>query len=314
MEKINIEYENSSYKQKWGSIIIDLFCIFFVTFVFFSLNMMLNRTLPFYKSIISEQNTLKIESKLYLEDQSFIIDNLESNTDLTYEDKKETLRVILDDFYQNREFTSVEDLNDYNNRRLQVKENDVNLFYTSSSKIVENNLSPETYYNFYKDEINNHSIGLLYNNGRYVKTSQDIFIISLVSFIIDLFLSHVIFKLIIPLTLFKEGRRSLGMAVFKVSYVTVSGLNMKAKNYVFYWFMNFLVYYVVNFFSFLLVSIVSISMMYFSKSKQSFLEYVFNIYLVDSTSQDIYYDLEDYQDKIEKKKNAKLQNNDLLLK
>ena len=76
---------------------------------------------------------------------------------------------------------------------------------------------------------------------------------------------------------------------------------------------DLIVMYFVSFVSFLLPVFVSIGMMYFTKTNQNLSEYVFNVYLVDSKDDEIYFDYLDYQDKKESSKKVSVEHKDLRL-
>jgi len=316
-DKVKIEYSNASYKQRWGIYLVDLFFIFFVTFVFFSLNMMVNKEIPAFNKYNKQQESLKVDSNLYEEDGTFVIDYVnDENIFYSYEDKKDYLSKTIENFYLNTDFfASSYEYESYQQRQLDSVDNGIHLFERdSSNKIVETSLKPEVFYNFYVDEIENKCISYLYNNVNYANASRMIFIISISSFVLDLLVSYIIFKVIIPLTLFKKGRQTLGMKIFKAGYVGINAFNIKKGKYIGYCIFNFFIMYILNFVGFLLPSILSVSMMYFTKTKQGFCEYVFNFYLVSCLDHDIYNDYSEYIDQKDKKKNAKLENKDIILK
>lgn len=308
-----LSYSKANLNKRWGVYLIDLFCIFFFTFILFALENMIVKNVPSYLNLTSEKSKLKVESKLYLEDEKDIVTYANANLK-TYEEKKDFLSVRIDYFYKDTNFfTDSKSLEEYNLRKLEAKNQGNNLFLKEDDKIVENNLNPELLYNFYVTEINEHCLPLLFNSEVYTYSTKVLFLIQVSEFSIGLVISFVCFKVIIPLTCFKKGRQSLGMKVFKISYVQLDGFNIKTSKYLFKSLFDLIVMYFVSFVSFLLPVFVSIGMMYFTKTNQNLSEYVFNVYLVDSKDDEIYFDYLDYQDKKESSKKASIENKDLRL-
>ena len=199
-----LSYSKANLNRRWGVYLIDLFCIFFFTFILFALENMIVKNVPSYLNLTSEKSKLKVESKLYLEDEKDIVTYANANLK-TYEEKKDFLSVRI---------TDSKSLEEYNLRKLEAKNQGNNLFLKEDDKIVENNLNPELLYNFYVTEINEHCLPLLFNSEVYTYSTKVLFLIQVSEFSIGLVISFVCFKVIIPLTCFKKGRQSLRSLMF----------------------------------------------------------------------------------------------------
>lgn len=315
--QIEIEYKSVSVVKRFFSKFVDLFIIVFTCFVFFSLsNMFIVKNVDGYKNLINTQNKLKIESNLYLKDGTYVIDYVNTESFTNYESKKDYLSSTIEKFYTNQTFFNDSTYkNQYYQRALESKDSSSNLLFKLENAVLkENNLKPEDYYNFYKDEIENHCIGYLFNNSEYSNCTRLISLSLIITAFICLFISYVIYRVVLPLTCFKRGKQTLGMKLFKISYVGVDAFSVSGTKYVLKSIFDFVVYYLLNIVSFLIPLIISIGMMFLSKSGQDLSEYVFNVYPIDTKNDDVYTCYLEYLDGLDSKKRASIENNDFKLK
>ena len=75
-----------------------------------------------------------------------------------------------------------------------------------------------------------------------------------------------------------------------------------------------IIFVYLNFFAFLIPSILSISMMFLSKSSSSLVNYVFNDYMVDVTNQKIYYNALELEEAKFTLQKASIENKEFKLK
>lgn len=316
--EIEIEYKNASISKRFFSKFVDLFLIVFTCFIFFSLsNMFILKNVEGYTNLIKTQDELKIESKLYLEDGSYVLDYVETENFSNYESKKNYLAEVLNSFYDNDLFFEKNSTqkNEYYQRCLNQKDSlDNNMFYLQEGVIKEYNLNPKDYYNFYVDEIDGHAKSYLFNNINYANSTRLISVSQIVTCYICLFISYIMYKVIFPLTCFKRGRQTLGMKLFKISYIGVDAFNLSCFRYLGKAIFDFAIFYIVDIISFLIPLFVSIGMMFLTKTNQDLSEYVFNIYVVNSKDEDIYTCYLEYLDGQEAKKQASIENNEFKLK
>lgn len=296
------EYYTVKIHKKILASFVDLFIFICSTVVIFSLiNIGYQNLNGPFKNSVSENKSLRIESKLYNENDILITDEIESSSTMTYQQKKNELSYILDYFYSSTTFfPSNEGKVIYEGRKKEAIVDKQALFVLKDNTYVENkNIAPKKYYNFYKDEIENHALVYLNNNDKYVNNERKIFLILVLTILVISTLVYFIYYLILPSTIFKRGRQTLGMKLFKFSLIGVNALNVKISMYIVRCIFNFFVMYLLNVFSFFIVSLISLAMLYFSKRRQNLTNYIFNDYFVDTTVDDIYLNFYEYLDKNE---------------
>ena len=199
----------------------------------------------------------------------------------------------------------------YDKRKLESP----NLFEKNElDQVVERNVEAELLYNFYVNEVDNHALAYLLNNLEYIQLTQYIFNTLLVEIILSVFLSFIIYFYILPVTIFKRGRQTIGMKLEKVGIISIHAVNETLGIYSLRTLFMFVMFIGVNFVSFLIPTFVSIGMMYFSKRNSSLVNYVFNDYIVNVKDQDIYMDDLERIESQQSLKKLSIQNKDFSLK
>lgn len=315
-EMIDVEYTEARTYKRILAIFVDLFIFLFLTIVTFSLiNIGYQNVDGPYKNLNNENKTLRYESYLYNSEDKLITDYLENSETLTYEQKKNELAKALNNFYSsNRFFNGDEGKTIYNERKKEAKNGEVYIFELKDNEYIEKDLSPKIYYDFYKNEVNDHALAYLNNNDIYVNNNKKIFIVLILTIFLSSLPFFIIFYLVLPLTCFKRGRQTLGMKLFKISFISVNALNIETKKYILRVVFNFFIMYILNIFSFLIPTFVSLGMMFFTKTKQNLSDFVFNQYCVDTKVDDIYLDYYEYIDKKEFEKNIKISDKNIKIK
>lgn len=312
IDKPTLEYDKAKIYKRLLATFIDLFIIVILTFAAFSLSNMAIKYFPFYIDIIDRKTELEVDSNLFTEDHQSIIDYTKNEEVFkTYTEKKDYLKDKINLFYTS-DFVEdkTEALKEYDERKLAYKVDNISLFEYKNNEVIERSEKPEYYYTFYQNEINDQCLKTLYNNVDYISCTQKIFLTSLVNFVIWLIVFFTIFYLLIPLVFFKRGRQTIGMKIFRIGLIDGNALNISiGKYFLRYGFLLF-VMLILDFFAFLLPLIVSISMMYFTKTSQDLVDYIFNNYMVDVKNSEIYLNYLEYIDREETKKKVKLENKD----
>lgn len=296
------EYYTVKTHKKILASFIDLFLFIFSIAIIFSLiNIGYQNIDGPYKNSVLENKALRIESKLYNENDILITDEVDSSSTMTYQQKKNELSYILEYFYSSSTFfSSNEGKQIYETRKKEAISDNQALFALKDNVYEEiETISPEKYYDFYKDEIENHALVYLNNNEKYVKNEQRIFLILFLTILIISVFVYFIYYVLLPLTCFKRGRQTLGMKLFKFSLISVNALNVKTSKFLLRTVFNFFVMYLLNIFSFFIPSLISLAMLFFSQRKQNLTNYIFNDYFVDTSVDDIYLNFYEYLDKNE---------------
>ena len=314
--KIEVVYKKAKLSKRMLAYFIDIGLLIMSTLIMLSIINIPITSSPWYKSKDAELTELKNESGLY-ENGINIVDYLSTNEDYpSYEEKKNEIAKRIDNFYKNTTYFS--DLskikNDYDNRKLEAKKDGVNLFVNQDGQVVENAVSAESLYNFYVGEVENFTLAYLMRNTKYFYLTRFSFLVTVVEFVSLFTLFFLVYFLILPLTCFKRGRQTIGMKLEKIGIISLSAVNVSAGKYVGRFFFNYFVFFILNFVGFLIPSIVSITMMYVTKTNSNLPNYVFNDYAVDITDKTIYLNSLERAESEFKLQEISLENKDFTIK
>ena len=211
-------------------------------------------------------------------------------------------------------YDSAEDEAAYTTRRLSYVYEGTNMFVVSEGAVTEAVDNPSVYWRFYKKDAIDFAYKLVLTSPGYLDATRGVFLYFVVEALVCFTFSFSIFYVLLPLTAFRRGRRTLGKAVLKVGYLGADALNPSWKRYACYCLFLYGDIYLGSVVSFLIPIIVSVSMAFLSQRRQDLAEYVTNIYLVDNRSQEIYLDYGDYVVHTDERENATLENPDLRTK
>lgn len=308
-------YSPASFGKRIAAFVLDALLLLFAALTLFTLLNMGVQEMPFSKSNYETRSNIQNESGLYVDGTLISTYVNEDAANLSsYREKKDFLSDRLEKFYTLDAFFSDTSKHDeYSERRLEYKYEGTNLFIENNGKIEETSGNPQYFYDFYVSEVENYALPCLYSNDEYANTTVVYLLTMIVEFIIAMTLSAIIFLLVLPLTVFRRGRQTLGKKLFKISLLSVKAVNIKTSQYILRFIFIYFVYILLGFFSFLIPELLSLAMLAFSKRRQNLVDYVFNHYQVDSTNKEIYLDIADYYMHMQAKKKAKLENKDLEL-
>ena len=310
-----IVYTKAKLGRRLISHFFDLGILFLCVAIGFTITNSIITNTKWYKAKQEELVSMRNESKLY--DEGVVITSVSADDEKlpSYEAKKEYLATRIDEFYHST--TYFEDLTvygEYQTRKLEAVDGNLHLFVLDGENIVENNVSHELLYNFYKEEVDSHALAYLMTNDRYFNLTRFSFWTTVWSIVILTVVFFTLFYLIFPLFIFKRGRQTIGMKLEKIALVNVRAVNVPAWTYVLRFLFMLVVFVFLDFGAFLIPAFVSMGMMYGSKTNSSLANYVFNDYMVDITNQDIYLDEAEREYKEEERKKISLENRDLTLK
>jgi len=314
--KIEVVYKKAKLGKRMLAYFIDIGLLFLSTFILFSIINIPVTHSKWFKNKENELTEIKNDSGLYINGIN-LVDYYSNNTDYSsFEEKKNALSNGIDNFYTNQTYIdNIEKVKeDYNVRKLSAQVNGVNLFLESDGSVIENSVSAELLYNFYVDEYSNYTLGYLIRNTKYFYLTRFSFLTSAVEFISIFTFVFTVFFLVFPLTFFKRGRQTIGMKLEKIGLISVRADNVTSGKYVLRFFFNYFVFFVLNFVSFLIPSIVSISMMFISKTNSNLPNYVFNDYAVDVSDKNIYLNALEREEAEFKLQEISIENRDLTLK
>ena len=202
----------------------------------------------------------------------------------------------------------------YSERKLAVVSDNVHLFATKDGQVVENEVQPALLFDFYKKEINDHSLGYLFNNKTYYNLTRFDFWKVIVEISSSATLFYLVYYLVLPLTLFKRGRQTIGMKLSRIALLDIHALTVKKTPFILRTLFNLLVFVYVNILAFLVPSFISIGMMYMTRANQSLTNYIFNDYFVDTSNQHIYLDEGERQFSKSNLEKVSIENKDFVIK
>ena len=314
--KIEVVYKKAKLGKRMLAYFIDIGLLIMSTLIMLSIVNIPVTHSSWYKSKENELVQLRNDSGLFVNGIN-IVDFLTDNEGFpSYESKKEEISYRIDNFYKNPTyFDNLETIKkEYETRQLNAKKDGVNLFVNSAEGVVENAVSAEYLYNFYADEVSNYSLGYLMRNTNYFYLTRFSFLVTVIEFVSLFTLFFFVYFLILPLTCFKRGRQTLGMKMEKIGLISVRADNVTAGKYIGRFFFNYFVFFILDFVGFLIPAIVSISMMYLTKSNSNLTNYVFNDYAVDITDKTIYLNSLEREESEFKLQEISLENKDFTLK
>lgn len=313
-----LEYNKAKIYKRFFAAFIDLFCVFLMTFILFSLTNMVLPHIESYSSLVEKRNNLLDESHLYDENYLVITDVIADEKEFpTFNSKKDYLSEHIEEFYNSSlYFDDLSEIKEeYDKRRIEYRYNGIKLFdYNENNEIIELNVSPEYLTNFYIEEVNNYCLKYLFNNIDYVETTRIISLVSILNFACWLILMVTLFYLVFPLWIFKRGRLTIGKRIFSIGLIDGNALNITNSKYILRFLFILFIIFILSFFSFLLPIFVSIGMMLISKRQQDLVDYIFNNYVVDIKDSEIYLDYLEYLDKNNIDKKLSIETKDLNLK
>lgn len=313
-----LEYNKAKIYKRFFAAFIDLFCVFLMTFILFSLTNMVLPHIESYSSLVEKRNNLLDESHLYDENYLVITDVIADEKEFpTFNSKKDYLSEHIEEFYNSSlYFDDLSEIKEeYDKRRIEYRYNGIKLFdYNENNEIIELNVSPEYLTNFYIEEVNNYCLKYLFNNIDYVETTRIISLVSILNFACWLILMVTLFYLVFPLWIFKRGRLTIGKRIFSIGLIDGNALNITNSKYILRFLFILFIMFILSFFSFLLPIFVSIGMMLISKRQQDLVDYIFNNYVVDIKDSEIYLDYLEYLDKNNIDKKLSIETKDLNLK
>ena len=176
------------------------------------------------------------------------------------------------------------------NNQIQITECD----YSSALVDQEVPHDVEYYVNVYKPFINNTLLTIFGNYSSLYK--DNIAIVAKIFILIDLPNAYALGGLLvylIPALFFKRGHKTLGKALYHIGLIDSRYLNVTWKRF----FVRFLIFYFgIYLLSILTIGvpfIISTSMMLFTKKKQGFADYMLDLREIDTSTNKIYYSLEE---------------------
>ena len=186
-------------------------------------------------------------------------------------------------FYENTYFfKDNNEINEYNNRKLNEKYNGYNLFKEENNEIIFtfNNVPDNTYLTYLTSEYNTYALSSFRNFDEYINTTKFISLTNLLLIIFTFLFSSIIFYFLIPF-LSKNNRATLGMKIFKLGLISNSNYSLTKKEFIYRFLFFFIIEYILGFLSFFIIPLISLSFMLLSKNSLPFHDLLLNSKMID---------------------------------
>ena len=291
-----IHYKRVGLIKRTFVAILDIVFLLVLVFIFLftSLGIFINTS--YFISANETLISIKNDSKLFNDNVEYAYILKEDDT-LTINEKSECLNEVITNFYISLDNL---DLNNnfyesYLNRKLEAKSNELNLFIKINDEVIKsnNNISDQTYFDFYLNEYSSYSVPILYGTNEYESISKSIVMINLTIIVISILISGLIIYLVFPL-IFKRDHATLAMKIFKLGLINQNGLSLENKESLFRFLFLYIVEFILGILSLFIIPLISYSYMILSKKESPFHDALINVLMVDKNTNKIYLTKNEY--------------------
>ena len=303
-----IEYYRPTFWKRIFSILFDLLICFFISFSIFNLSKCIANNYTSLKDDALKLDEIRLESSLFVKDLDRVTDIVtyyNNSTDISYGAQELDLSARVDRFFtfllDNAGQSAYEEaLKYYNDFRLDPNRlyEDKSYFVLQDGEVVKNTSAqiPSKAYvqNIYSPFIDEYGQGLLVTRiPEYTILQKNLSIaLIFIEIPISVGLGVTVVYYICPLIL-RRGRCTLGRLLFKIGLVDKNVLNVNWKVFTLRFLIFFFLEVVLSVFTLCIPFFISLSMMAFTKKKQTFHDYLLGIEEVDTTNSKIYYSLQE---------------------
>lgn len=303
-----IEYYRPTFWKRIFSILFDLLICFFISFSIFNLSKYIANNYTSLKDDALKLDEIRLESSLFVKDLDRVTDIVtyyNNSTDISYGAQELDLSARVDRFFtfllDNAGQSAYEEaLKYYDEFRLDPNRlyKDESYFVLQDGEVVKNTSAqiPSKAYvqNIYSPFIDEYGQGLLVTRIPEYTILQKNLSIALIFIEIpfSVGLGVTVVYYICPLIL-RRGRCTLGRLLFKIGLVDKNVLNVNWKVFTLRFLIFFFLEVVLSVFTLCIPFVISLSMMAFTKKKQTFHDYLLGIEEVDTTNSKIYYSLQE---------------------
>jgi hypothetical protein len=322
MEEINIEYYRPSNRKRIFSALFDILVasLFFLTFFIGFRSIVYS--MSDYESMQEELTQLKLDSYLYIDsDEEGRVEDIVTyynlRDDVSPLNESNDLATRIDNFLSFLKKNSGEDSynrvrDDYDSYRLDSSmsyEGEMLFIEDDNGSIIKNDetseIIPSSIYveQCYSPWIDERGLGYFVSeNARVLSinkaTSYRLFFFEIP---LSMFSSFLVVYYVIPLC-FYRNKSTLGRFLFKIGLVDSRCLSVGFRRYTASFAIFFFFEICLSVFTLAIPLLISASMMFFTKKKQTFHEYMLGIEDIDVTSDKIYENLEEIRKENREKK------------
>ena len=283
-----VKYKKCSDLKRVIAFIVDFFFTLLLTLLLLASSLAIFYATPNYKEALSIQENLKERSALFIEGKEAPL--YLSENSLTIKEQARELDLLMTNFYENSYFfKDNNEINEYNNRKLNEKYNGYNLFKEENNEIIFtfSNVPDNTYLTYLTSEYNTYALSSLRNFDEYVNTTKFISLTNLLLIIFTFLFSSIIFYFLIPF-LSKNNRATLGMKIFKLGLISNSNYSLTKKEFIYRFLFFFIIEYILGFLSFFIIPLISLSFMLLSKNSLPFHDLLLNSKMIDVSGAKIF--------------------------
>ena len=276
-----VKYKKCSDLKRIIAFIVDFFFTLLLTLLLLASSLAIFYATPNYKEALSIQEDLKERSALFIEGKEAPL--YLSENSLTIKEQVRELDELMTNFYENSYFfKDNNEINEYNNRKLNEKYNGYNLFKEENNEIIFtfNNVPDNTYLTYLTSEYNTYALSSFRNFDEYINTTKFISLTNLLLIIFTFLFSSIIFYFLIPF-LSKNNRATLGMKIFKLGLISNSNYSLTKKEFIYRFLFFFIIEYILGFLSFFIIPLISLSFMLLSKNSLPFHDLLLNSKMID---------------------------------
>ena len=276
-----VKYKKCSDLKRVMAFIVDFFFTLLLTLLLLASSLAIFYATPNYKEALSIQENLKERSALFIEGKEAPL--YLSENGLTIKEQARELDELMTNFYENSYFfKDNNEINGYNNRKLNEKYNGYNLFKEENNEIIFtfNNVPDNTYLTYLTSEYNTYALSSFRNFDEYINTTKFISLTNLLLIIFTFLFSSIIFYFLIPF-LSKNNRATLGMKIFKLGLISNSNYSLTKKEFIYRFLFFFIIEYILGFLSFFVIPLISLSFMLLSKNSLPFHDLLLNSKMID---------------------------------
>ncbi len=275
--KIEAHYLKARRLFRVYSFLVDLTLIIVTSLILVTIGFLILNNASFYINANSDIKEIRLDSKLYIEDDENVLPYSEyiESLDEPITSKNELIDEVLTYFY--KEYLG--DIDIYNDLKLDKVIDNTHLFIEVNDEVLVNEnsgISSAEYYNFYIDTLNNNAIGYLLSNYEFIRASRTILISIFINILISIIISSLIYYMIIPLLSF-TNHSTIGMKIFKIGYINSDALAIKTYKYFLISLFNFFIMDLLSLFTLFIPLIISFSFFLFRKDSKSLTDYLFNV-------------------------------------
>jgi uncharacterized RDD family membrane protein YckC len=320
-KEIHIDYKKPVLSKRVFARILDMLFFIAAAVLLFSATKAIVNSTPYYQECQTRVNKTRVDSGLYI----YISSDDRYEEIVTYYNSlqpaptpgtimshyEDAIDTFISFSKTNNEEFAIEEQQKYDNYRLNLQKDGVSLFVKNDQEeIVRNDAfqvegGTYAYYNsncyepFIRDQLTS---DLVVAFPQYYK---DLRFISMSITFIDLPVGVILGALLIyyiPPLIFRRSRQTFGMLIYHIGRTNQQLLHLSFGRYTAYSAIFIFGILILAFATFGITLIANVLMMTLSKNKQDFGEYLLQIFYVDITNEQIYYNLQEVADNYQSNK------------